>query len=577
MIAIRRIYDHFNPANIHALQQCREILLTQFPRLTNEIVDQLFISAKNPLAENFRPIILIAEGRKSNVLGVVYASYFPKTNFYVLDYLATHKLKINNGIGGALYERLREEAAATKSSGIFFDWPPDDPKLVPDAKQRKHNSRLLDFFEQYGARPVLGTQYENPRKDNTINYLVCDTLGAKQLPPTGELKKIIRSILENKQIGNCSPEYVKTVISSVKERKTVLRPAKYPHIEHYLQVSRTIPSDKKIALVINEGHSIHHIKDRGYKESPIRIKSILKELDKVSIFEKTISKAYPDSLVEEVHATELIKFLKKACASVNGDTVLYPEIFPKRFPDRIPLEPEHQIGYYCIDSTTPLHANAYKASRAAVNCALTAAEIVMKGRQMAYALVRPPGHHAERRYFGGFCYLNSNAVAANYMSKKGKVVILDIDYHHGNGQQNIFYKRNDVFTISIHGDPIYAYPNFTGFADEIGSGEGEGYNLNLPLKKGTDGKGFRKALSFAIQEIKKFNPTYLIIALGLDTAQGDPTGTWLLSPNDFTENGKMLAKMNLPTLIVQEGGYKNKDLGINARHFFEGLWEGYYM
>ena len=196
---------------------------------------------------------------------------------------------------------------------------------------------------------------------------------------------------------------------------------------------------------------------------------------------------------------------------------------------------------------------------------------------MAYALVRPPGHHAERKYFGGFCYLNSNAVAANYLSKKGKVVILDIDYHHGNGQQNIFYKRDDVYTISIHGDPLYAYPNFTGFADERGAEKGEGYNLNIPLKKGTDGKNYRKALNLAIQEIKKFNPTFLVIALGLDTAQGDPTGTWLLSSQDFVENGKMLAKLNLPTLIVQEGGYKTRDLGINARHFFEGLWEGYYM
>ncbi|HCM75288.1 MAG TPA: acetylpolyamine amidohydrolase, partial [Cytophagales bacterium] len=136
--------------------------------------------------------------------------------------------------------------------------------------------------------------------------------------------------------------------------------------------------------------------------------------------------------------------------------------------------------------------------------------------------VRPPGHHAERKYFGGFCYLNSNAVAANYLSKKGKVVILDIDYHHGNGQQNIFYKRKDVLTISIHGDPLYAYPNFTGFADERGKDEGMGFNLNIPLKKGTDGKQYRKALGMAIAEIKKFDPTFLVIALGLDTAQGDP-------------------------------------------------------
>lgn len=576
MIAIRRIYDHLNPANHLALQQGREILTTQFPVLTKETIDHLFSTAKNPLAIHYRPIILIAQGRNSNVLGIAYASYFPKINFYFLDYLATHKQKINNGVGGALYERLREEAAATKSMGVFFDWGPDDPALVKDSKERKHNARLLGFFEQFGARPILGTRYEQLDK-GIQNYLVHDPLGLKTLPAVTHLKSIIRAILENKQSANCSPQRAKEIIHSVKEGQVKFRAAKYKRIEEYLQVSHTIPADKKIALVINEGHSIHHIKDRGYKESPIRIKSILNELKKVDVFETVPTKTYPDSFVEEVHALELIKFLKKACASVEGDTVLYPEIFPKRFPERIPLEPEHQIGYYCIDSTTPLHANAYKASRAAVNCALTAADKIIKGRQMAYALVRPPGHHAERKLFGGFCYLNSNAVAANYLSKKGKVVILDIDYHHGNGQQNIFYKRKDVLTISIHGDPVYAYPYFTGFADETGSGEGEGYNLNLPLKKGTDGKNFRKALNLAILEIKKFDPTYVIVALGLDTAQGDPTGTWLLSASDFTENGRMLAKMNLPTLIVQEGGYKNKDLGINARHFFEGLWEGYYM
>lgn len=577
MIAIRRIYDHNNPVNKLALAQCKEILVAQFPYLTPEEADEIFLAAKNPLATHFRYVILVAEARNKKVVGLVIASYFPKERFYFLDYIAAHQHRSGGGVGGALYERLREEAAASDAIGIFFDCLPDEPELCPDEKERKQNIARLRFYERYGARPIEGTLYELPRNDQSVFHLVFEGPGEKAELKASDGRKIIRAILEHKQSGKCSAEYIKKVVESVKGNTLMLRKKQHFRKEKYIEIKKIIPADKKIGLVVNEGHIIHHVKDKGYLESPVRVKSILKELDKVKIFEKAPAKSYPDSWVEEVHYKEFINFLKNVCAAAKDDAIFYPEIFPKRYSERIPLRPEHQIGYYCIDSTTPLHANAYKASRAAVNCALTAADQVLNGRQMAYALVRPPGHHAERKYFGGFCYLNSNAVAANYLSKKGKVVILDIDYHHGNGQQNIFYKRKDVLTISIHGDPLYAYPNFTGFADERGKDEGMGFNLNIPLKKGTDGKQYRKALGIAIAEIKKFDPTFLVIALGLDTAQGDPTGTWMLSSNDFVENGKMLAKLNLPTLIVQEGGYKNRDLGINARHFFEGLWEGYYM
>lgn len=577
MIAIRRIYDHNNPANQYALTQCKEILVAQFPFLSAAEADEIFIAAKNPLAVNFRYVILVAEARNKNVLGLIIASYFPKANFFYLDYIAAHQNRIGGGIGGALYERLREEAATANAIGIFFDCLPDDKEFCADEKERKQNIARLRFYERYGAKPIMGTKYEMPRSDKSVFHLVFEGPGEKAELKASDGRKVIRAILENKFSSKCSPEYIKEVVNSIKGDTLMLRSTKYAAKEKYIEIKRQVPSDKKIGLIVNEGHLIHHVKDKGYLESPVRVKSIFKELEKVKIFEKITAKNYPDSWVTAVHYPEFVEFLKKACASATNNTILYPEIFPKRYSNRIPLRPEHQIGYYCIDSTTPLHANAYKASRAAVNCALTAADQVLDGRQMAYALVRPPGHHAERKYFGGFCYLNSNAVAANYLSKKGKVVILDIDYHHGNGQQNIFYKRDDVYTISIHGDPLYAYPNFTGFADEQGAEKGEGYNLNIPLKKGTDGKNYRKALNQAINEIKRFNPTFLVIALGLDTAQGDPTGTWVLSSQDFVENGKMLAKLNLPTLIVQEGGYKTRDLGINARHFFEGLWEGFYM
>ena len=233
-----------------------------------------------------------------------------------------------------------------------------------------------------------------------------------------------------------------------------------------------------------------------------------------------------------------------------------------------------RAGYYCIDTFTPLNANAYKAARGAVDCAMTGAECLLDGSRAAYALVRPPGHHAEYEAFGGFCYFNSAAIAAHHLSKQGKVVLLDIDYHHGNGAQDIFYRRKDVFTISIHGHPRYSYPYFSGFEDEKGDGDGKGYNLNLPQPENIDGERYRKVLATALERIRKFDPQFLVLALGLDTAKGDPTGSFLLMTKDFRENGRMIGELRLPALVVQEGGYKTQTLGVNARHFFTGLWEG---
>ena len=210
------------------------------------------------------------------------------------------------------------------------------------------------------------------------------------------------------------------------------------------------------------------------------------------------------------------------------------------------------------------------AARSGVNCALTGAELLLEGQHTAYALIRPPGHHAERYVFGGFCYFNNGAISANFLSQYGKVAILDIDYHHGNGQQQIFYGRKDVFTISIHGNPTFAYPYFTGFADEKGEGDGEGHNLNFALKEMLTGAEYLVYLKKAIKAIKDFNPAYLIVSLGLDTAKGDPTGTWSFSKLDFRNNGAELGKLPFPILFVQEGGYKNRTLGINARYFFDG-------
>jgi acetoin utilization deacetylase AcuC-like enzyme len=263
--------------------------------------------------------------------------------------------------------------------------------------------------------------------------------------------------------------------------------------------------------------------------------------------------------------------LKRACQNVPAGKSLYPYVFPIRNVARPPKELSVRAGYYCIDTFTPLNQNAYPAAKRAVDCVLTAAEALLGGDRLAYALIRPPGHHAEHAAFGGFCYFNNCAIVAHHLSRTGPVAILDIDYHHGNGQQEIFYERGDVLTVSIHGHPEFAYPYFTGFEDERGAKSGSGYNLNIPLPEQIDAARYRKALTRALDRVRRFGPRFLIVALGLDTAKGDPTGTWSLVARDFEENGRLIGNLRLPTLVVQEGGYRTRTLGVNARHFFSGL------
>jgi acetoin utilization deacetylase AcuC-like enzyme len=275
-----------------------------------------------------------------------------------------------------------------------------------------------------------------------------------------------------------------------------------------------------------------------------------------------------------VHDRNFVEYLKRVCTRLEPGESVYPYVFPIRNVARPPKDLAVRAGYFCIDTFTPLNHNAYKAAKGAVDCALTAAQLLKEGYRMSYALVRPPGHHAERRVFGGFCYFNSGAIAANYLSREGRVAVLDIDYHHGNGTQDIFYQRNDVLTLSIHGHPSFAYPYFSGFAEEVGEGAGTRFNRNYPLPEALDGAAYRRVLTRALKRIRAFKPRFLVVALGVDSATKDPTGTWSLTAADFEENGKMLGSLHLPTLIVQEGGYRTRLLGSNIRHFFLGLWTG---
>lgn len=574
MFRIRRIFDDHLPVNRAVIGQVQQILRAQFPLLREGVILEIPERLRNPLKHGFRSTLFVAEGAKARVKGFAFMCYQPRLNFCYLDYLATATRSPDRGIGGSLYEWVRQEALLLQVVGLFFECLPDDPKLCSDPVVLKQNAARLRFYERYGARPVVNTAYETPITPQADNppYLMFDDLGRNVALGRDQSRAIVREILERQYGHVCSKQYIDQVVESFRDPVVGLREARYRTKEPPTVPRLEVPQDLKIALVVNDRHGVHEVRDRGYVEAPVRIKSILKEIGASDLFANVPPRNHPMRHILAVHDADFVRYLKRVCERLPEGESVYPYVFPIRNGMRPPKELSVRAGYYCIDTFTPLNRRAYLAAERAVDCALTAAEAVLSGRSIAYALVRPPGHHAERRTFGGFCYFNSAAIAAHYLSAFGKVAILDIDYHHGNGQQDIFYERCDVLTISIHGHPRVAYPYFSGFEEERGRGPGEGFNLNLPLPELIDGPRYRDTLQRALRAIVAFRPTFLVVALGLDTAKGDPTGSWSLRAADFEANGALLGGLRLPTLVVQEGGYNTRNLGVNARRFFWGLW-----
>jgi len=575
MFRIRRIHDDLRPVNREALIQVRTILCDQFPDLAQRDIDKIPELLRNPLQQGFRSILYVAENARNRVQGFALLSHEATLSFCYLDYISTARGTTGGGIGGALYELLREEALAMEAIGIFFECLPDDPALCKDPDILAQNRARLKFYEQYGAYPIVGTAYETPVKpeDDNPPYLVLDPLGRTEPLPREPARRIVRAILERRYGHLCSPEYIERVVASFQDDPVRLRPPRYTRKAKTPPVPDTVRR-QRIVLVVNERHDIHHVRERGYVEAPVRVRSILKELEKTDLFHRIAPRRYAERYIAAVHDRDFINYLRRVCRSLPPGKSLYPYVFPIRNSARPPKELAVRAGYFCIDTFTPLNANAWQAARGAVDCALTAADQLLQGTRLAYALVRPPGHHAERRAFGGFCYFNNAAVAAQMLAENGRVAILDIDYHHGNGQQVIFYDRSDVLTVSIHGHPRFAYPYFSGFDNEAGEGEGRGCNLNLPLPEQLTGSQYLEVLERALKKVRRYRPDYLVVCVGLDTAKGDPTGTWSLSADDLSQVGRALGGLQLPTLLVQEGGYRTRSLGVNARHFLTGVWTG---
>lgn len=309
----------------------------------------------------------------------------------------------------------------------------------------------------------------------------------------------------------------------------------------------------------------------SHSEVPARIETIERALKREKYVVSTDFESLPTSLLVKTHRSEYVKFIAQASRELKKNEALYPSIFNMGHGNGL-TNLMTKMGNYSSDMYTPILPATYKSAFESASIAYSVVRNIKIGKnKVGYALCRPPGHHATSSLMGGYCYFNNSAIAANYLSSFGTVAILDVDLHHGNGTQEIFYKRSDVLTVSIHADPKYKFPFYTGFSNEIGAEAGKGFNVNFPLKEKTGDAAYQKTLLKSLSIIEKFKPTYLVVALGLDTFIEDPIGFFSLTTPYYQQMAKTINALGLPTVIVQEGGYNTEKLGDNAVSFINGM------
>jgi len=278
-----------------------------------------------------------------------------------------------------------------------------------------------------------------------------------------------------------------------------------------------------------------------------------------------------------VHAADYLDFLQQAWPRWTALGRRHPALpmiwrADAQLPHQLPRHIDGQLGFYSQDAECSLVEGTWAAVYGSAQCALAAAADLLAGQRCSFAICRPPGHHATARAMGGFCYLNNVAIAAQSLRDHGlqRVAVVDVDYHHGNGTQSIFWSRGDVFFASLHADPHDDYPFFSGHASETGIGEGLGRNLNLPLPPGTDGAQYLAALDRALQAVAAFGPQALLVSLGVDTFERDPISAFKLRSDDYPQIGRRLAALGLPTAYVFEGGYATEEVGANTVGVLQG-------
>jgi len=314
-------------------------------------------------------------------------------------------------------------------------------------------------------------------------------------------------------------------------------------------------------------------------ESPERMDHILIEISRRKLGSILNPTNQDLNIIYKVHDKKYVKFLESAWSDwikedFKGEAI--PTVWPSRSMNskNIPKNIEGKLGYYCLANETSISEGTIEGAYESVKVVLTAADMLQKENSI-FALCRPPGHHASTDQYGGYCFFNNIAIAAEKLLEQGakRIFILDIDFHHGNGTQEIFYKRSDVFFASLHGNPNDAFPHFLGYANEKGIDEGEGFNLNYPLPIGTSYAEWKKSLDNAISKVKIFNPDALLISLGVDTFEHDPISFFKLKSDDFIDIGRKLSYLNIPTLFVMEGGYAIKEIGTNTVNVLKGFEE----
>jgi acetoin utilization deacetylase AcuC-like enzyme len=340
------------------------------------------------------------------------------------------------------------------------------------------------------------------------------------------------------------------------------------------------------------GHDITHETFMGVaipaNEVAERAEIIRETLDADGGFPRSESTEHGEGPITAVHDPGLVRFLSEAWSELRRQGLPRPFLTADTFPnrrmfqgmsdeaiERLVREPEHaagRAGFWGLDTAVPLVAGTYVAALGAVDVALTTVDLVLAGATAAYGLCRPPGHHAARSMYGGYCFFNNAAIATEAIVKATgeRVAILDVDYHHGNGSQQIFWRRGDVRYVSIHADPERAYPYFLGRADETGEGAGAGENLNLPLRAGATNEEYLVAVDRAIEAIGAVPGSIVVVSLGFDTYGLDPIGDFALTTDVYHEVGRRVAALGRRLVILQEGGYHRPSLGENARAWLRG-------
>ncbi len=314
-------------------------------------------------------------------------------------------------------------------------------------------------------------------------------------------------------------------------------------------------------------------------ETPERAEILLRALEALDLAVETPPDSGPEAIAA-VHDERYLTFLQGIYPRWSRIEGAPDEVVPNVHPVSrrgeaaagYPASAVGQVGYHVMDGAAPINAETWRSVYAGAQSAIRAADLVLGGEALAYALCRPPGHHASADMAGGFCFLNNAAVAAERLrAQHPRVAVLDVDVHHGNGTQQIFYRRDDVLTVSLHADPVRFYPFFWGYAAETGEGAGAGCNLNLPLPRGTADEAYLTALDGALQRIADFAPGALVVALGLDAHESDPFQGLAITTDGFARITERIAALKLPSVIVQEGGYVSEALGSNLKSALQGF------